>query len=469
MPAEATPALVAALKAALGPRGWVEPSEAYLTEPRGVWRGRAALVARPGSTVEVAEVVRLCAEAGVGIVPRGGGTGLVGGQVAPEGPAPVVLSFERLRAIRAVDPAEGALTAEAGVTLAQVRAAAAAADRLFPLSLASEGSATVGGLLATNAGGVTALRWGSMRDLTLGIEAVMADGAVMRGLRSLRKDNAGYDLRHLLIGSEGTLGLITAATLRLVPRPRETATAFVAVADPAAASALLGALRERLGEQISAFELMSATGMAFLAATCPDTPRPPVAGRWFALIEAAGATGSGVAAGLEAGLAAALDAGRATDAAVAQSEAQRAAFWRIREDTPEANRRIGAVASHDISAPLARLPAFIAAADAAVAAVDPRLRVNCFGHLGDGNLHYNVFPPDGATRAAFAALRPQVLRAVHDLVAATGGSVAAEHGVGRMKVDDLARYGDPARLAAMRAIKAALDPRGVLNPGAVLG
>jgi FAD/FMN-containing dehydrogenase len=466
---EPTPDLLDRLRARLGPKGWRDPADAaaWLDEPRGRLTGRAALIARPGSTEEVAAVVRACAEARVALVPRSGGTGLVGGQVAPEGPTPVVLALDRMAAIRSVDPAEGALVAEAGVTLAAVRAAAAAADRLFPLSLASEGSARVGGVLAANAGGVHVLRYGNARDLTLGVEAVLPDGSVLHGLKTLRKDNAGWDLRHLLVGSEGTLGVVTAAALRLHPRPREAATAFCAVPDPAAASALLAALRDRLGETISAFELLSAQGMAFLAAHVPEAPAPPVAGRWFALVEAEGGRGSGVGPALEAGLAEAWEAGLLTDAAVAASEAQRAAFWRIRELTPEGNRRVGALASHDVSVPLARLPRFVDEGFAVVAAVHPGLRVNCFGHLGDGNLHYNVFPPEGVPRAAVDPLRAAVTRAVHDLVDAHGGSVAAEHGVGRIKADDLARYADPARLRAMRAIKAALDPAGIMNPGAV--
>jgi FAD/FMN-containing dehydrogenase len=313
---------------------------------------------------------------------------------------------------------------------------------------------------------VAVLRYGNARDLTLGVEAVLPDGSVLRGPSTLRKDNAGYDLRHLLIGSEGTLGVITAAALRLFPRPRDVATAFCAVPDPATAGALLGALRDRLGDTVAAFELLSATGMDFLASHVPEAPRPPVAGRWFALVEVSGAEGA--QAGLEAALADAFEAGLATDAALAASGAQRAAFWRIRELTPEGNRRVGALASHDVSLPLARIARFIAEGEATVAAIHPGLRVNCFGHLGDGNLHYNVFPPAGVAKADVASLRGPIMRAVHDLVHAHGGSVAAEHGIGRLKTDDLERYGDPAKLSAMRAIKAALDPAGIMNPGAVL-
>mgnify|MGYP006273152677 CR=1 FL=1 len=458
------------LRDLLGPEGWraPEPGAPYFSEPRGRWRGRAALVVRPASTAEVAAVARRAAAARVGLTPYAGGTGLVGGQVMAEGPPPLLLSLERMTAIRRVDPAEDAAVVEAGAILADVQAAAAAADRLFPLSLASEGSARIGGLLATNAGGVAVLRYGNARDLTLGIEAVLPDGSILSGPKTLRKDNTGYDLRHLLIGSEGTLGIITAAALRLFPRPRETAAAFCAIETPEAASALMRRLRDRLADSISAFELMSAEGMRMLAEHVPDCPRPPVDGPWFALVEASGGEGARVGEQLEAGLADAFEAGLVADAAIAQSEAQRAAFWRIREDTPEANRRRGAVASHDVSVPLAAIPEMIARGGAALARVEPGLRVNAFGHLGDGNLHYNVFPPLGVAAADCAALRPAVTEAVHETVHALGGSISAEHGIGRAKVAELERYGDPAKLAAMRAVKRALDPGGIMNPGAVL-
>ncbi len=458
------------LRALLGPEGWraPEPDAAYFSEPRGRWRGRAALVLRPGATEEVAEIVRRAAEARVAIVPWSGGTGLVGGQVMEDGPPPIVLSLERMDAIRSVSPEEEAIVVEAGAILADVQAAAAAADRLFPLSLASEGSARIGGLLSTNAGGVAVLRYGNARDLTLGIEAVLPDGSILSGPKTLRKDNTGYDLRHLLIGAEGTLGVVTAAALRLFPRPRETASAFCAVPSPEAAGALLRRVRDRLGDVVTAFELMCEEGMAMLAAHVPDAPRPPVAGPWFVLVEAAGGAGSGVAEQLQEALAAGIEAEEAGDAVIAQSEAQRAAFWRIREDTPEANRRRGAVASHDVSVPLAMIPEMIARGGRALATIEPGLRVNCFGHLGDGNLHYNVFPPPGVAARDCGALRPLVTEAVHETVHALGGSISAEHGIGRAKTADLARYGDPTKLAAMRAIKRALDPAGIMNPGAVL-
>ena len=465
-----SPDLLDGLRALLGPEGWRDPAadDPRLAEPRGLWRGQAALILRPGATEEVAEIVRRAAAARAPVVPYGGGTGLVAGQVAPEGPPPLLLSLERMTRVRMVSAEEDALIAEAGAILADVQQAAEDVDRLFPLSLASEGSARIGGLLATNAGGVAVLRYGNMRDLTLGIEAVLPDGSVLKGLKTLRKDNMGYDLRHLLIGSEGTLGVITAAALRLFPRPRARATAFCAVHSPEAAGALLRLLRDRFGETISAFELMSGEGMRMLAEHVPDCPAPPVEGPWFALVEAAGGEGLPVGEMLEAGLADAWERDLVTDAAIAQSESQRAAFWRIREDTPEANRRRGAVVSCDVSVPLAAIPDLIANGLTALATVDPGLRVNCFGHLGDGNLHYNVFPPLGVAAKDCRHLRDKAKEAVHDAADALGGSIAAEHGVGRFKAGELARRGDPAKLAAMRAIKRALDPAGVLNPGAVL-
>jgi FAD/FMN-containing dehydrogenase len=453
--------------APLVPAGTLRPAEArHLAEPRGRWRGQAGAVALPRTTAEVSAILAACAAAGVGVVPISGGTGLVGGQVAPEGPAPLVLSTERMAAIRAVDPAAGTITAEAGVVLAALQDAAAAAGRLFPLSLASEGSARLGGLLATNAGGVNVLRWGNTRDLCLGIEAVFADGSVLHGLTGLRKDNAGYDLRHLLIGSEGTLAVITAAVMRLVPRPAESVAAFLAVPDPAAALALLRIAEEVAPGAVSAFELIDGTGLGFLRATMPEVVQPldPIP-RWAVLVDLglpAGADGEGLLGRLWA---AAEAAGLATDGVIATAPARRAALWRLRESIPEGNRRVGAIASHDISVPVSRLPGFIARATRRVASFGP-LRVNCFGHLGDGNLHFNVFPPegDGAGRSA----GPEISRAIHDLVHETGGSIAAEHGLGRLKAAEFERYGDPAKLRAMRAIKAALDPAGILNPGAVL-
>ncbi len=465
----ADPDFLARLETALGPGSVRPPDPHHLEEPRGRRHGRVAAVVLPGATEEVARVVRLAAQARVGVVPFGGGTGLVGGHTPMEGPVPILLSLERMNRIREIDTTGAVAVVDAGCVLADVQEAARDGGRLFPLSLASEGSARIGGVLATNAGGVGVLRYGNARDLCLGVEAVMADGSVMHGLSHVLKDNLGYDLRHLLVGSEGTLAVITGASLRLYPLPAETAAAWAPVPGPAEALALLALLRARLGQAISAFELVHRSGLDFLAETMPHVAIPRAEpSDWIVLAEAADGAGAEVGERLEEALAAALEAGLATDALVAQNEAQRRAFWTVRETIPEANRLIGSVSSHDVSLPPGRLPDFLAAADAAIAAIDPGLRVNCFGHLGDGNLHYNVFPAAGRPRGDYDGVKDAVKRVVHDLVHEFCGSVAAEHGVGRIKVEDMARYGDPAKLAAMRAIKQALDPLGILNPGAVL-
>ncbi|AVO39630.1 FAD-binding oxidoreductase [Pukyongiella litopenaei] len=444
------------------------PEPRHLEEPRSRFTGQCGVLACPRDAGQVAALVRAAAQARVPVVPLGGGTGLVGGQVMPDGPAPLVISLERMTAIRAVHPRENVAVVEAGAVLADVQAAAREAGRLFPLSLAAEGSCRIGGNLSTNAGGVNVLRYGNARELCLGIEAVLPDGSLWNGLTRLRKDNTGYDLRDLLIGAEGTLGVITAAALKLAPLPAETGTALIVVPSPEAALDLLALARDRLGGEISAFELISGVGLDFLAEHLPRV-RQPLAPRpgWSVLIELGMAAGRDPQAALENLFAAAMEAGLASDGVIAQSQAQREELWTLREHLPEGNRLVGAVSSHDISLPLGEIPGFIARAGDAVAALGD-FRVNCFGHLGDGNLHYNVFPPKGGNRADHAGQAGAVQRAVHDLVHDCGGSFSAEHGVGRIKVGELERYGDPARLAAMRAIKAALDPAGIMNPGAVL-
>ncbi len=451
------------------PAGTLRPAEArHLEEPRGRYRGTAGLVAAPRTVDEVAAVVRACAAARIGIVPWGGGTGLVGGQVMPDGPAPVILTLERMARIRAVHADENVLVAEAGSVLADVQAAATGAGRMFALSLASEGSARIGGLLATNAGGVHVIRYGSARALCLGLEAVLPDGSVWHGLKRLRKDNAGYDLRDLLIGAEGTLGVITAASLRLDPVPAAEGAALFVVESPAAALGLLALAQARMGGGVSAFELIGRMGLDFLAETMPEVRQPFDAHPdWTVLVDVGLPAGLDPATALEGLFEAAVAAGLVTDGAIAQSEAQRAEFWRVREAIPEANRRVGSISSHDISVPLGAIPEFIARGTPALAALGD-FRINCFGHVGDGNLHYNVFPAPGRSRADDEDLRGAIKTCVHDLADSLGGSVSAEHGIGRLKVADLERYGDPAKLAAMRAIKAALDPRGIMNPGAVL-
>lgn len=467
MPNPCDTEFIAQLATSLPPGTLRAPEPRDLTEPRGLWRGQAAVVAAPRSTAEVATILRACSGAHVPVVPRGGGTGLVGGAVT-EGARPLILSLERMTAVRGLWPDENVIAVEAGATLARVHEAATAAGRLFPLSLASEGSATIGGNLATNAGGTAVLRYGNARELCLGIEAVLADGSVIHGLRRLRKDNAGYDLRALLIGSEGTLGVITAATLRLFVPPAARAVALLAVPSPHAAQALLRLAEARLCGLVSGFELIGRTAFDFLAETGAG-PHSPLAGPpdWAVLVELGLPGGMEPEATMAALYEAAAGAGLVTGGVVAASGEQVARLWALREAIPEANRRIGAIASHDISLPLAEIADFIVEAGQRLAALGD-FRINAFGHLGDGNLHYNVFAARGMQGRASPELRAQVRALVHDLVVARGGSFAAEHGIGRLKVRDLERFADPAALAAMRAIKAALDPQGILNPGAVL-
>ena len=451
------------------PKGTLRAAEPrYLEEPRGQWRGIAGAVACPATVDEVAAIVRACAEARVGIVPWGGGTGLVGAQIMTEGPLPLILSLERMNRLRGAYPEENVLLAEAGMILADAQAAATAVGRVFPLTLASQGSCRIGGNLSSNAGGVNVLRYGSARDLCLGLEAVLPDGSVWHGLKRLRKDNTGYDLRGLLIGAEGTLGVITAAALRLYPKPEAVGAALLVVPGPEAALRLLAVAGERLGGVVSAFELISGVGLEFLAETMPATRQPFAAiPPWMVLIDLGMPAGADPQAALEGVFEAALAQGLVSDGIVAQSGAQRAALWELRETIPQANRAIGPVSSHDISLPLGEVAGFIARTGPALMRLGP-WRINCFGHLGDGNLHYNVFPPKGHKPSDFKGLRDDIKTLVHDAVAALGGSVSAEHGIGRLKVADLERYGDKAKLAAMRAIKAALDPVGIMNPGAVL-
>ncbi len=463
-----TPEFRAEMAASLPEAVFRELTPAYLEEPRGRFAGRDALLLAPSTVEQVAHIIRACATARIGVIPYGGGTGLVGGQIAPEGPTPVILSLERMVAIRDVSPRDNVLVAEAGVILKTVQDAADDAGLLFPLSLASEGSARIGGNLATNAGGVNVLRYGNTRDLCLGLEAVLPDGSILHGLSRLKKDNSGYDLRHLLIGAEGTLGVITAASLKLFPKPVAEGAALMIVRDPEAALQLLALAQEQLGGQVSAFELISKEGFTFIEETGLPVRSPfktPPA--WSVLIDLGTFAGTDPQEALAALFAEAAERDLVSDGVIAQSAQQRDDFWAIRENIPEANRRIGSVSSSDISVPIARIPEFISRAGQALGRL-AEFRINCFGHVGDGNLHYNIFPMPGKTRADYEIERPQVKRIVHDLVDSMDGSISAEHGIGRLKVDDLNRYGDPAKLAAMRAIKSALDPAGIMNPGAVV-
>ncbi|THF66832.1 FAD-binding oxidoreductase [Pseudothauera nasutitermitis] len=442
----------------------------YVNDWRGRYSGRACAVVRPGSAAEVAEVVRRCAAAGVPLVPQGGNTGLCGGATPADDGRAVLISLSRLQRIRAVDPDNNTLVAEAGCTLAAVHEAAERVGRLFPLSLAAEGSCQIGGNLSTNAGGVHVLRYGNMRELTLGLEVVLPDGRLWDGLRGLRKDNTGYDLKQLFIGAEGTLGIITAAVLKLFPLPRAQAVAWVATADPATAVSLLGFLRDRLGERLSAFELIGRAALDLVLEHIPGA-RPPLAEvpEWSVLIEL-GDPDAGVRLDelLEQALADALEAGLIADAVVAASLAQRAALWALRENASEAQKIEGVSIKHDIAVPVGRIPVFLERAGEALRQVWPGVRIVAFGHLGDGNLHYNLSHGREAENTAFIARGGEVNRIVHDLVDALGGSISAEHGIGQLKRGELQRYKSAVELDMMRALKQALDPQGLMNPGKVL-
>ena len=434
------------------------------------WRGKALAVVRPGSTAEVAAAVRACAAAGAAIVPQGGNTGLVGGGVPDDSGRQVLLSLQRLNRIRAVDAANLTLTAEAGCVLQTLQTAAAEQGLLLPLSLAAEGSCTIGGNLATNAGGTQVLRWGNTRELCLGLEVVTAAGEVWDGLSGLRKDNTGYDLRDLFIGSEGTLGIITAATIKLAPQPAATTTALAACATLQDCVALLGLARSRLGAGLTGFEVMNAFSLELVAKHFPALPRPLPGAPWTVLLEQSDTEGEQQArVRFEALLEAALEAGHVHDAAVAESLAQSRALWHLRESIPLAQAEEGLNIKHDISVPVSRIPAFVAQCDAALQRRWPGVRLVDFGHLGDGNLHYNVQAPAGADGARFMAEHEHAVNTVvFDCVAEHGGSFSAEHGIGSLKRGELALRKHPVALKLMRGIKAALDPQGLLNPGRVV-
>ena len=442
----------------------------YLTDWRGRYTGRARAVVLPADTAQVAAVVRACAAAGCAMVPQGGNTGLCGGATPLADGASVVLNLSRLRRIRHVDAANNALCAEAGVPLALVQQAALDADRFFPLSLASEGSCEVGGVISTNAGGVQVLRYGNTRELVLGLEVVLPDGQVWDGLRALRKDNTGYDLKQLFIGAEGTLGIVTAATLKLFARPRAVVTAWLAVASPAAAVQLLGRLRAAVGDRVTAFELISRVSLDLVFQHIPGT-RDPLGqpSPWYVLLELSDTVAGDALAGLlETELAATIAEGRVTDGAIATSESQAQALWQLRENISEAQKRDGVSIKHDISVPVSAIPGFLDAAGAALDAAYRGLRIVCFGHLGDGNLHYNLSRPLNGENDAFIARTEEVNRIVYDAVKARGGSISAEHGIGQLKRELLPDYKSAVEIDLMRRIKQAFDPRGLMNPGKVL-
>ena len=439
----------------------------YLSEWRDLYMGRTPLIVKPACTDEVSRVLALANAEGVGIVPQGGNTGLVGGQIPRETGGEIVLSLKRMRGIRHIDPAGTAMTVEAGLTLSEVQDAARKAGRMFPLGLASEGSATIGGNLATNAGGHQVLAYGPTRSLVYGLEVVLADGQVWDGLRALKKDNTGYDLRDLFVGSEGTLGVITAATLKLFPEPDERATAFVSLPSTDALLPFFQ-LAERAGASLTAFEFMNDLIVSFVVRHIPGIRRPLSGDApWYVLLELSGAQGS-TAALMEQLLAEASEAGLVTDAAVAQSLTQAEALWKVREAASEAQKGEGGSIKHDISVSIARVPELLVKAGEAVQRVCPGARPVPFGHFGDGNVHYNVSQPPGMARADYLALWDAMAHAVHDVVVSLGGSISAEHGIGRLKAGELVRVKSPVEIDLMRRVKTALDPKGILNPGKLL-
>jgi FAD/FMN-containing dehydrogenase len=441
----------------------------YLKDWRDLYVARTPLVLRPASTGEVAAILKLAAETGTKVVPQGGATGLVGGHLPHDTGVEIVVSLNRMTQIRTVDPVGNTLIAEAGATLQEVQEAAAAANRLFPLNIGSKGSCTIGGNLSTNAGGTQAVAYGLARDLALGLEVVLPDGRIWHGLRTLKKDNTGYDLKHLFIGAEGTLGIITAAVLKLVPAPRSIEAAWVGVASPAKALELLARAQERAGPAVSGFELMPRNLFEFVLRHLPGARDPLAApAPWYCLVELASASAAGLRATLEDVLAAGYEDGIVQDAAIAESVDQRNAFWRWREGMSEAQKPEGGSIKHDVSVPVASVPAFIAEATAACEALIPGCRVVPFGHLGDGNIHFNISQPVGADKAAFLGRWADVNALVHGIVARYGGSISAEHGIGRMKRDLLPGVKDPVELELMRTLKAVLDPKGIMNPGKVL-
>ncbi len=465
------------IKAAVGSKGWTADSAAIaplLLEERGHYRGRTALLVRPASTAEVAEIIRICAETRTPVVPQGGNTGMMGGATPFEHGGEILLSLSRMNRIRSLDALNYTMTVEAGCILSNVQQAADDADRLFPLSLGAEGTCQIGGNLSTNAGGVQVLRYGMARDLVLGLEVVLPDGRVWNGLRALRKDNTGYDLKQLFLGAEGTLGVITAAVLKLFARPREVETAFIAVRDPSAAIELLARVRSGTGDAVTAFELISHTALGMVLKHTPGTGNPLAAAHdWYVLTECASGDSGGLRDALEKSLGAALEAGLIHDATLAASAQQAKAMWRLRESITEAQKHEGGSIKHDVSVPVSAVADFIADASAAVEQAVPGIRPVAFGHVGDGNIHFNVSQPanephEGAALAAYLARWEEINRVVHDIVARRSGSISAEHGIGRRKVGELLHYKAPLEIEMMRTLKNAFDPHNIMNPGKVV-
>ncbi len=441
----------------------------YLSEPRDLYKGRALCVVRPASTQEVSGVVALCAETGTSLVPQGGNTGLVGGQTPDASGHEIVLSLTRLNRLRELDLASNTMIVEAGMVLAKVQEEAERADRLFPLSLAAEGSCTIGGNLATNAGGTAVIAYGSARDLVLGLEVVLADGRVLSDLSKLRKDNTGYDLKHLFMGSEGTLGIITAAVLKLFPKRRAIETAFIGLANPENALDLLKLTRAMAGPALTTFELISARAFDFVLHHGEDV-RSPLQDRhaWYVLLELTSPNAHGLSEVMLALLEAASTQGMIENAAIAATLDQRQDFWRLRELIPEVQKREGGSIKHDVSLPISAVPTFLKEVESVVTAAMPGARLVPFGHLGDGNIHCNVSQPEGADKEAFLSRWAEINEIVHAIVTAHHGSISAEHGIGQLKRDLLPSVKDPVALDLMRALKKTLDPKGILNPGKVL-
>ena len=467
------PDAIARLKAAVGPAGYIEePSEMepYCRSWRDNWIGRVPLVLRPRTTEQVAEIVRVCADARVAIVPQGGNTGLTGAGQPHADMSEVVVSLSRMDRIRAIDPLNDTITLDAGVVLKQVQLAAEQADRFFPLSLGAEGSCQIGGNISTNAGGIQVLRYGNTRALVMGLEVVLPDGRIWDGLRGLRKDNTGYDMKQVFIGAEGTLGIITGAVLRLFPKPTATETAFIAIDSPDAGVALLGHMLARMGDTISAFELIGRPIIDFLlhGVAGHDDPMREVH-PWYVLLNVTsqGAPGS-LLGPLSDTLAEAGDRRLLRDALIAASGAQAARLWKIREGLVEAQAAAGGTIAHDVSVPLSRIAEFIRRADATLAKAYPGIRPCAFGHVGDGNMHYNVVRPQDWDGARYQAERGNINRMVHDIIADLGGSISAEHGIGQARLAELEHYKGATELGLMRTIKQALDPQGIMNPGKML-
>jgi FAD/FMN-containing dehydrogenase len=466
--------LVEQMKAIVGPGGYLEgasDTDPFCKSWRDDFVGAVPIVLRPQTAADVARIVRLCAETGTAIVPQGGNTGLTGGSQPHDDMSEVIISTARMNKVREIDLDNDTLTVEAGVVLQQIQQIAADNNRLFPLSLGAEGSCQIGGNLSTNAGGTQVLRYGNTRALVLGLEVVLPNGEIWDGLRGLRKDNTGYDLKHLFIGAEGTLGIITAAVLRLFPKPSATETAWLGLKSPQAAVRLLGHMKSRLGDQVSGFELMQRSIIDFVLAGVPGH-EDPMASRhaWYVLAEA---TGQGAPDSLSEpftnALGEAMEAGLVDDAVVASSGAQSARFWKMREDMAEAQKAIGIGIKHDVSVPVSRITEFLEKADAALGSAYPGIRTCAFGHVGDGNMHYNPMEPEGWSQtASFRTEREAINRIVHDLVVELGGSISAEHGIGRLRLDENMHYKSPIEIDMMRSLKRAFDPKNIMNPGKVI-